>query len=631
MKTRKRHFRAKGIALVVAMIFVAVFAALSVGFLSLSSANTQISSNHRDGNNAMNAALSGLDCAMYVVRKASMTDPIIKSGTNFVTEPEATQMWGKLCTQFQTTKFGNVTVPNASAFTDSGGAGVRIFTPSNISCQTSGTLNICFYRYNSAPFIIWIEAAGTDGGITRRLKMKLDITKDSSVMNYAIAGRGRMWLTGDTTVHGSIYSAWNLSDAQLTQLAALEEQLKIKIAAGTLNSTSFAALVSSLSLTTTNRTTILNELTSGTLTPEKATARCIGLKSTTSLSVAPFNMTSDSTVLGTISTCWSKEQVIPKTWQLETLDSDGNPMFDEEGNRIYSADDEIQGYHEGILYGETPQNMAGMNIGDYYDDSGNSLTATVYKAAIPTTVRSGTASVIANGVLGKTGVSTVTEYYPHAAGSYTTKASSSSLTLTRYKYENKTLQNVTISSGTNAVFKNCTFDDVLYVDCGTSTSTYNNVRFENCTFNGPIITNAPQTLNWQKNCLYFTGSATFNNTSAIQEATILAPNFNVNLGNNNSNQNDNNVLTGAIIGGIVDIRGNAQINGTVISMADTSAYTSGYVTNIGATLLDGGSETVEIDDIGTIEITPDPTNMLPSGVKTPIILKPQANSYQECN
>lgn len=66
MSIRKRYCKNhKGIALVVAMIFVAIFAALSVGFLSLSSANTQISSNHKQGNNALNAALSGLEMVRY--------------------------------------------------------------------------------------------------------------------------------------------------------------------------------------------------------------------------------------------------------------------------------------------------------------------------------------------------------------------------------------------------------------------------------------------------------------------------------------------------------------------------------------------------------------------------------------
>jgi hypothetical protein len=64
-------------------------------------------------------------------------------------------------------------------------------------------------------------------------------------------------------------------------------------------------------------------------------------------------------------------------------------------------------------------------------------------------------------------------------------------------------------------------------------------------------------------------------------------------------------------------------------MADTSSYTSGYVTNIGATLNDGGSETVAIGDIGTINITPDPAKLLPSGIKTPIVIIDKLDSYSE--
>ena len=171
---------------------------------------------------------------------------------------------------------------------------------------------------------------------------------------------------------------------------------------------------------------------------------------------------------------------------------------------------------------------------------------------------------------------------------------------------------------------------ILYIDVSKSGSSYyNNVRFENCTFNGVIVSDVPQVFKWQHNCLYFTGEATFDNTSAIQEATILAPHFNVNLGNTNPEQSDNNVLTGAIVGGIVDVRGNAQIYGTIISMCDTTQWSSGYVTNIGATLDDGGSETTELGDIGVISVTPEEDKMLPSGITSPIVIKPQQSTYCE--
>jgi hypothetical protein len=184
----------------------------------------------------------------------------------------------------------------------------------------------------------------------------------------------------------------------------------------------------------------------------------------------------------------------------------------------------------------------------------------------------------------------------------------------------------------STLFKNCTFNDILYLDCGTTGGTYNNVRFENCVFNGPIITNTPNYSNstnwWMKNCLYFTGTETFQNSTDVP-ATILAPNFNVNLGNTNPNSGENNVLTGAIVGGIVDIRGNAEIYGTVIAMYDTSGYPSGYVNNIGATSGDGGSETTEPGDVGVINITPDPDKLLPSGIMSPIVIKSSQDTYSE--
>ena len=227
------------------------------------------------------------------------------------------------------------------------------------------------------------------------------------------------------------------------------------------------------------------------------------------------------------------------------------------------------------------------------------------------------------------------EYFPHASGNYNsprdgTPGSTWNRKLTRHVYEDQTFTDARLPDDYNALFRNCTFEEVLYVDCYKSgSSKYNNVRFEDCTFNGVIVTDVPQVFKWKHNVIYFTGEATFENTSSIPEATILAPHFNVNLGNTNPQQGDNNVLSGAIIGGICDVRGNAQIDGTIISMADTTQWSSGYVTNSGATLDDGGSETVELGDVGTIDITPAEESMLPSGITTPIVIKPLQDTYYE--
>ena len=326
-------------------------------------------------------------------------------------------------------------------------------------------------------------------------------------------------------------------------------------------------------------------------------------------------------MIGTLNTVLARDDIESHGYQLETLNSEGQPI-DVNGNplegnyedRYYGPDDVVQGYHENINYDQSVADIPGMDISDYDTDVYNQGLTNI--PSCPVADRE-------------------VEYFPHAAGNYNyprdgTPSHTPDEKLTRHVYENQTFTNARLPDNFNALFRNCTFEEVLYIDCSKSgSSSYNNVRFQDCTFDGVIVTDVPQTFKWTKNCLYFTGSATYSNQSSIQEATILAPHFNVNLGNTNPEQSDNNVLTGAIVGGIVDVRGNAQIYGTIVSMCDTTQWSSGYVTNIGATLDDGGSETTELGDIGVIEITPEEEKMLPSGITSPIVFSPKQETYSE--
>jgi hypothetical protein len=55
----------RGVAMIIAMVFIVIFSAISIGFLSLSSANTQLADNHRTANSALNSAFSGLELMQY--------------------------------------------------------------------------------------------------------------------------------------------------------------------------------------------------------------------------------------------------------------------------------------------------------------------------------------------------------------------------------------------------------------------------------------------------------------------------------------------------------------------------------------------------------------------------------------
>ena len=542
---RKTRRSERGVILVLSMIFVVVFSALAVALAGVSSTNVQVAANHHRVNVALHAAQSGLECAKYIVSTANFGE----TNLNYVTVAQADQVWADLCQHAQNLALDGQAMPGPSSFSDARGSGEAMVTPVIDLGNAGASFAVRFYRYDADPYVIHTQSIGTDGQISRRIRMEMDITKDREVLTYAIASAGRMWLTGDTTIHGNLYSSWDRAD------------------------------------------------------------------------ISPFNMTSDSAVLGTINTVLELDDIDSQSWQMETLDVNDNPI-DVNGvplglnydDRYYASDDEVQAYHEGINYGQPSGiDVPGMNISDYNTDMYNSGLTEI--PSCPSGDR-------------------VTEYFPHASGDYGQKKYSWSHQYSRHLYENQTFTDALLPINRHALFKDCTFEGVLYIDCyksSTSQSKSNNVRFEDCTFNGVIITDVPQPFDWVDNCLYFTGAATFNNQSSVQEATILAPHFNVNLGNTNPQQSDNNVLTGAIVGGIVDVRGNAQINGTIISMFDTTGYSSGYVTNIGATLGDGGSETTELGDVGTIDITPEADMMLPSGITSPIIIKPKQDTYTECN
>lgn len=527
------------------MIFLVVFTCLAVSMASMGDANLQIASNISKANAARYAAESGLQCARYLLHTVSLQETIY----NTITSQQADQVWADLQAHLQAAQLDGKNVSASLRFTDVYGSGDKVMIEGASAGHEDSLFDICFFRYDGQPTVIGIFSTGSKDGIHYKVGMDAEITKDSEVLDYAIASRGRMWLTGDTTVYGDIYSSWDR--------------------------------------------------------PE----------------IACFDMTADSSVMGTINTILSREAIEDEGYQLETLNDDGvpidvfgDPIGENFEDRYVDGDDKIQGYHEGINYEQPVSNMPGMDISDYDTDSYNQGLYTL--PSCPTGDRE-------------------VEYFPHASGNYNlprdgSVGRTSNRKLTRHVYEDESFVDVRLADNRNALFRNCTFDGILYIDCYKSASSYyNNVRFEDCTFRGVIVTDVPQSFKWMYNCLYFTGSATFDNQSDIQEATILAPHFNVNLGNTNPQQDDNNTLTGAIVGGIVDVRGNAQINGTIISMCDTTNWSSGYVTNIGATLDDGGSETTELGDIGTIEITPEEDKMLPSGISSPIVIKPVNCSYKE--
>ena len=359
--------------------------------------------------------------------------------------------------------------------------------------------------------------------------------------------------------------------------------------------------------------------TDGTIT-RKVAIDIVVKKDTSVLSYAVASksrviITGDSTIDGDIYSTWDEPDVAPPFEMDATSVVNGtlNTVIDEDYFDItdpnyvgYTLEgDKVTGTHQGINYDQPNPTTPGFDVADYDTSS--------YAAMTTTLPASGT---------------TVKEYFPHAPGDYTQPADWSSSELNRQVYDGQTFTDQRIPSGRNSLFKNCTFEGIFYI--GIAGNGCNNVRFENCQFNGVIVTGVPKDFKWKKNMLYFTGSAIFNNT-VMEEATILAPNFNVNLGNTQTLLSESeSVLTGLVVGGIVDVRGNANIDGTILSMYDPGPLgdvAAQYGTNVGFS--DENPEGGIPEDVGTIYIHPDPGRLLPVGISSDVIIVPVQESYTE--
>ena len=159
----------------------------------------------------------------------------------------------------------------------------------------------------------------------------------------------------------------------------------------------------------------------------------------------------------------------------QPIDVNGAPLGANYADRYYGPNDEIKAYHEGINYGQPYNDMPGLDISHYNTDDYDDGLATI--AAAPTNQPD-------HRVL------------PARFRQLRQPRDGGSTAFTRHVYENQTFTDSLLPVNRHALFRNCTFEGVLYVDAyktNTNKAYTNNVRFENCTFNGVIVTDVPQT------------------------------------------------------------------------------------------------------------------------------------------
>jgi hypothetical protein len=273
-----------------------------------------------------------------------------------------------------------------------------------------------------------------------------------------------------------------------------------------------------------------------------------------------------------------------------------------------------------------------------------------------------TATVFTNAVLAASDANggTADEHAPYGSTSW-------QATYRRPVFKNIKFKNCRIPKGLNAVFQNCTFEGVTYVDLTTNitdtsgntttsasagmtwsqsmksgtfsnntvlTATNsngfvrgNNLRFDNCIMNGPIASDNPTAYTHFTNSWEFTGATLFDN-KADDTATIVAPQTNIEMGSFTSPGTAPSTLIGVVVAGNIDIRGKSVVDGSIIVTGDGAGNTTqGWfgpndaATDVTTPMPEGG--------YGRLNIRYNPNRALPDGINIPIDILPDITTYEE--
>lgn len=263
---------------------------------------------------------------------------------------------------------------------------------------------------------------------------------------------------------------------------------------------------------------------------------------------------------------------------------------------------------------------------------------------------------------------TVTERTPYGSTTY-------QATYQRPVFKNMTFKNVVIPKGLNALFENCTFEGVTFVETEKNITTSsgqvttsategnkwasqpirgdnfskdkvllasgtpksgqsitqgsqkgNNLRFNNCTFHGPLAGSYSTAYTHFANSWEFTGATLFDN-KVDATATIVSPQVNIEMGSFTNPDAAPSTLVGVVVAGNLDIRGTSIVDGSIIITGDGAANTTlGY---FGPSDGDTNPSAMPEGGYGRLNIRYNPTRALPDGINVAIDISPEPDTYEE--
>jgi hypothetical protein len=230
-------------------------------------------------------------------------------------------------------------------------------------------------------------------------------------------------------------------------------------------------------------------------------------------------------------------------------------------------------------------------------------------------------------------------------------------------------KNVRIPKGVNALFENCTFEGVTFVDMthditkngsvtynkddgmtwsqqmksgqgsfskDTALSTTNskgfdagnNLRFNNCYFGGPIAGAYATAYTHFTNSWEFTGETRFDN-KVDETATVVAPQTNIEMGSFTKPSDAPSTLVGVVVAGNIDIRGTSTVDGSIIITGDGAGNTT--LAYFGASDSETNPDVMPEGGFGRLNIRYNPYRALPDGINIAVDVSAIVATYMEGN
>jgi hypothetical protein len=181
----KLHPKRKGAILIVAMIFVLIFAALAVSMAAMSGTNVQIASNQHKADYALGSATSGLEVERYWLKTVMMPN----------TTPESkylTTIYNIMQSNMDANGISNITLKHT--------ASILSILPVTLDSAAGQTFNGQMNIDAGNPNILQVLSTGGKAPITRTIKAEFDIEPyEWPIFNFGLATKGPINYTGNPT------------------------------------------------------------------------------------------------------------------------------------------------------------------------------------------------------------------------------------------------------------------------------------------------------------------------------------------------------------------------------------------------------------------------------------------------